>query len=75
MRLHILGGVDDEEYADECYALVKQLDIKNLVFTGRVDIVQSVSYTHLDLEKEIRKTIPGKLDIRYQNKMCIRDRY
>ena len=28
------------EYADECYALVKQLDIKNLVFTGRVDIVQ-----------------------------------
>ena len=40
VRLHILGGVDDEEYADECYALVKQLDIKNLVFTGRVDIVQ-----------------------------------
>lgn len=32
VRLHILGGVDDEEYADECYALVKQLDIKNLCF-------------------------------------------
>ncbi len=40
VRLHILGGVDDEEYADECYALVKQLDIRNLVFTGEVDIVQ-----------------------------------
>ena len=30
VRLHILGGVDDEEYADECYALVKQLDSKIL---------------------------------------------
>ena len=40
MRLHILGGVDDEEYAEECYALVEQLQLKNLIFTGRVDIVK-----------------------------------
>ena len=25
VRLHIMGGVDDEEYAAECYALVEQL--------------------------------------------------
>lgn len=40
MRLHIRGGVDDEEYAEECYALVDQLKIKNIIFTGRVDIVK-----------------------------------
>ena len=40
VRLHIMGGVDDQEYAQECYALVKQLDIRNIIFTGRVDIVQ-----------------------------------
>lgn len=35
-----MGGVDDEEYAEECYALVDQLKIKNIIFTGRVDIVK-----------------------------------
>ncbi len=30
VRLHILGGVDDQDYADECYELVKQLEVKNL---------------------------------------------
>ena len=39
-RLHILGGVDDEAYAEECYALVQQLGLKNVRFTGRVDIVE-----------------------------------
>ncbi len=51
VRLHILGGVDDEEYAEECYALVKQLDLKNLIFTGRVDILQymeKLDFTILD---------------------------
>ena len=40
VRLHIMGGVDDEDYAKECYALVEQLQLKNLIFTGRVDGVQ-----------------------------------
>ena len=39
VRLHIMGGVDDEEYAEECYRLVRQLKIENLKFTGRVDVV------------------------------------
>ena len=35
VRLHILGGVDDEEYAKECYDLVKQMELQNIIFTGR----------------------------------------
>lgn len=35
-----MGGVDDEEYARECYALVEQLELKNLIFTGRVNVVE-----------------------------------
>ena len=35
-----MGGVDDEDYAKECYALVEELQLKNLIFTGRVDVVQ-----------------------------------
>ncbi len=40
VRLHILGGVDDDEYAEECYDIVKQLNIQNLFFVGRVDVVK-----------------------------------
>lgn len=41
VRLHIMGGVDDQEYADECYALVKQLDLESkIIFTGRVNIIE-----------------------------------
>ncbi|MBQ8207532.1 MAG: GT4 family glycosyltransferase PelF [Clostridia bacterium] len=41
VRLHIMGGVDDQEYADECYALVKQLGLEGkIIFTGRVNIVE-----------------------------------
>jgi len=41
VRLHIMGGVDDPEYADECYALVKQLGLSDkIIFTGRVNIIE-----------------------------------
>lgn len=40
-RLHIMGGVDDQDYADECYALVKQLGLEDkIIFTGRVNIIE-----------------------------------
>ena len=40
VRLHIMGGVDDQEYADECYALVKQLNLEDkIIFTGRVNVI------------------------------------
>lgn len=40
VRLHIMGGVDDEKYANECYALVDSLGIPNVIFTGRVNIME-----------------------------------
>lgn len=41
VRLHIMGGVDDEEYAQECYDLVKQLKLEDkIIFTGRVNILE-----------------------------------
>ena len=41
VRLHIMGGVDDQEYADECYALVHQLNLEDkIIFTGRVNIIE-----------------------------------
>jgi len=40
VRLHILGGTDDEEYAEECYQLVEQLQLKNVMFVGQVDVVK-----------------------------------
>ena len=41
VKLHIMGGVDDQEYADECHALVKQLNLEDkIVFTGRVNIIE-----------------------------------
>ena len=43
VRLHILGGVDDAEYAAECTALARQLGLENVRFTGRVD---SAAYLH-----------------------------
>lgn len=38
-RLHILGGVDDEEYMEECRKLVEVNQIENVVFTGVVNVI------------------------------------
>ena len=42
VRLYIMGGVDDEAYAEECYSLVRQLGLKNLFFTGRVEVTEAM---------------------------------
>lgn len=39
VRLHILGGVDDPEYDQECRDLAAHLGVQDLIFTGRVDVV------------------------------------
>ncbi|MEG1068647.1 MAG: GT4 family glycosyltransferase PelF [Ruthenibacterium sp.] len=39
VRLHILGAVDDEEYAEECHALVRQLQLPDVIFTGMVNVI------------------------------------
>lgn len=41
LKLWIMGPLDeDEEYAEECYELVEALGVKDVVFTGRVDVTQ-----------------------------------
>jgi len=44
--LYIMGDADDEEYAQECRNLVDQLNIKDLIFTGNVNIMEY--FPHLD---------------------------
>jgi len=38
-RLHILGGVDDEEYYQECLSLIEYLDVRDILMPGFVDTV------------------------------------
>jgi glycosyltransferase involved in cell wall biosynthesis len=41
VRLHILGGIDDQEYADECFSLIEQLGLQQkIILPGRVNIVE-----------------------------------
>lgn len=40
VRLHILGGVDDEEYMKECKELIEVNHITGVIFTGLVDIIK-----------------------------------
>jgi glycosyltransferase involved in cell wall biosynthesis len=37
-HLHILGGVDDEEYNMECHDLVNQLGVQDILFVGNTDV-------------------------------------
>jgi len=37
-RLHILGGVNDQGYMDQCAELLKEMGIQNVFFTGIVDV-------------------------------------
>ena len=39
VRLHILGGIDDEDYYQECMQLIDYLKIKDIIIPGQVDIV------------------------------------
>lgn len=41
VRLHILGGVDEEAYAQECLALAENLHLEGkVIFAGQVDVVK-----------------------------------
>lgn len=39
VRLHILGGVEDEEYYQECLDLIKYLNVQDIIIAGSVDVV------------------------------------
>lgn len=40
VRLHIMGGTDDEEYAKECYDLVSSLKLSDVKFVGQVNVIE-----------------------------------
>lgn len=41
LRLWIMGPVDeDKEYAEECYQLVEAMRVKDVIFTGRINVVE-----------------------------------
>lgn len=41
VRLHILGGIDDQEYADECFALIEKMGLKDKILVpGRVNVTE-----------------------------------
>lgn len=40
VRLHIAGPVDDENYAEECHDLVRQLGVKDIIFPGMVNVLE-----------------------------------
>ena len=41
VRLHILGGIDDQEYADECFALIEKMGLKDKILVpGRVNVAE-----------------------------------
>lgn len=39
-RLHIMGDVDDPEYFEECKAVIRQLSIPDIIFTGVVNVIE-----------------------------------
>lgn len=39
IRLHILGGVEDEEYYQECLDLIEYLKVQDITVAGTVDVV------------------------------------
>lgn len=40
VRLYILGDVDDKEYKEECTNLIDMLQIKDIIFTGPVNVIE-----------------------------------
>lgn len=40
VRMFILGDVDDEEYKEECVKLIEMLQVKDIIFTGPVNVVE-----------------------------------
>lgn len=50
VRLHIVGGIDDDEYYQECLDLINYLNIKDVVIPGTVNIksyLEKIDFTIL----------------------------
>ncbi|MCB2178351.1 GT4 family glycosyltransferase PelF [bacterium] len=49
-RLHILGGIEDEEYYEECMALIDYLEVEDIVIAGTVNVgkyLEKIDFTIL----------------------------
>lgn len=57
-RLFIAGPEDDKEYAQECYALVKQLRITDITFLGTVNVVQWLGKFDFTMLSSISEGMP-----------------
>lgn len=59
LKLWIMGPCDeDEQYANECYELVETLNVKDVVFTGRVDIREYLGRMDLTILTSISEGQP-----------------
>lgn len=58
VRLHVIGPEDDKEYAAECYELVSQLGIPDVVFTGRVNVVEYLAKVDFTMLTSISEGMP-----------------
>lgn len=57
-RLHILGDTDDPEYAEECRALIRQLNLSDIAMPGNVDVAQYLQMTDFTVLSSISEGQP-----------------
>ena len=57
-RLHILGDTDDKEYAEECQALIRQLQIEDIIMPGNVDVAKYLEITDFTVLSSISEGQP-----------------
>lgn len=58
VRLHILGDTDDEEYAQECRALIEQLHIEDIDMPGNVNVQEYLQNTDFTVLSSISEGQP-----------------
>lgn len=59
LKLWIMGPCDeDEEYAEECYELVEALQVKDIIFTGRIDVREYLGRMDLTILTSISEGQP-----------------
>lgn len=59
IKLWIMGSWDeDQEYADECFALVDSLQVEDVVFTGRVNVAEYLGRMDMTILTSISEGMP-----------------
>ncbi len=58
VRLHVCGPVDDQEYAQECGDLVKQLKVNDILFPGTVNVLEKMQEFDFTILTSISEGMP-----------------